>query len=257
MKRVVRKDFSKFGEVLELPDLIEVQKASFEAFLQKDVPDDGRKQEGLQAVFEGIFPIESQDGTVSLQFVSYSIGEPRYSPAECQKRGKDYAAVLKVKIRLVVREKSRTGKLSVREQREQEVFFGEIPIMTENGTFVINGAERVVVSQLHRSPGVSFGEKLYADRKLYSGRLTPYRGAWLEFEFDARGVLHVSIDRKRKMPCTVLLRALGYGSDEQIIKLFHDTKEVPLGKRAIGKVIARDVKDENGFVFFKRPIIED
>ena len=259
MKRVVRKNFSKFSEVLGLPNLIEVQKSSFRAFLQKDVPHDRRKPEGLQAVFEEVFPIESRDGIISLQFVSYSVGEPRYSPEECQRRGRDYTSALRVKIRLIVKEKSASGKLSVKERKEQEVFFGEIPIMTENGTFMINGAERVVVSQLHRSPGVSFGEKLYADRKLYSGRITPYRGAWLEFDFDAHGVLHVSIDRKRKMPCTVLLRVLGYDSDEQIIALFHDIEEIPLGKRAMGKIIAREVNDKNGLLIagVKEKISED
>jgi DNA-directed RNA polymerase subunit beta-beta' len=259
LARVPRRDFSKISEVLSLPDLIEVQRSSYDVFLQRDAAPGRRESKGLQVVFEELFPVECPDGTASLQFVSYSIGEPQYDPGECQKRGKSYSAPLKAKLRLVVKEKSQTGKLTVKEQREQEVFFGEIPIMTEKGTFVINGAERVIVSQLHRSPGVSFELKLSSNKKLHSGRIIPHRGAWLEFEFDAYDVLNISIDRKRKIPCTTLLRALGYGSDEKIMRLLHDVEEMPVGRRVIGKIIAQDVRDAEGFVIAeaKEDITED
>ena len=248
MVRISRRDFSKIRDVLKLPNLIEVQTASYESFLQKDVSPKKRKSGGLQAVFEEIFPIESPDGSSTLEFVSYSVGDPQYDPDECQRRGKDYAAPLKARLRLVVREKKESGKVTVRDVREQEVFFSEIPIMTERGTFIINGAERVIVSQLHRSPGVSFETKVHANKKLYSARIIPYRGAWLEFEFDMYDVLNVSVDRKRKIPCTSLLRALGYGSDEEIVKLFYGVEEVNCDRKAIGRIVARDVKDGEGFV---------
>ena len=248
MARVHRKDFSKIDEILDLPNLIEVQTASYKAFIQKDVLPQERKAQGLQAVFEEIFPIESTDGNSTLEFVSYAITDPQYSPDECQRRGKDYAAPLKAKLRLVVREKRDSGEIAVRDIREQEIFFGEVPIMTEKGTFVINGAERVIVCQLHRSPGISLERKIHSNKKLYSARIIPYRGAWLEFEFDMYDVLNVSIDRKRRFPCTGLLRALGYGSDDEIIGLFYGVEEIRVDRNAIGKVIAKDIRDAEGSV---------
>ena len=247
---VCRKDFSKIKEVLELPDLVEVQTFSYEGFLQRHVLPGKRKSEGLQAVFEEVFPIVSPDGDAFLEFVNYSVGEPQYEPDECQRRGKDYSAPLKVKLRLIIKEKGEDGKLTgrIKEQREQEVFFGEVPIMTDRGTFIINGAERVVVTQLHRSPGVSFERKEYANRKLYSARIIPYRGSWIEFDFDMYGVLNVSIDRKRKIPFTVLLRALGYDSDEKMVRLFYDMEEKAADKKVVGKFIARSVRNKEGFI---------
>ncbi len=165
------------------------------------MPKTRRKSEGLQGVFEEIFPIESNDASYRLEFVSYSLGKPKYDRLECQKRAVSYAVPLKIKIRLK----------SKKDTKEQEVYLGDLPLMTDTGTFIINGDERVVVSQLHRSPGVSFEEEMHpSGKRIYSGRIIPSRGSWLEFEFDANDVLYVFIDRRKKVLATILLRALGY-----------------------------------------------
>ncbi len=247
-----RKSFAKIPAIMELPNLIEVQRTSYREFLQEAIPSHKRKRQGLQAVFQGIFPITSHDGRYSLEFISYSLGKPEYSVEDCQRRGMTYAVPLKVKLRLILRQSSEEGRpVAVKDIREQEVYLGELPLMTEGGSFIINGAERVIVSQLHRSPGVCFEEKAHpSGKRLYSARVIPYRGAWVEFEFDAYDLLSVVIDRRRKMPATTFLRALGYSSDEEMIKLFYATEKIKLEgvahEQVVGRILARDVKDKNG-----------
>ena len=214
---IKRKNYAKIKECFELPNLLEVQISSFKDFLQADVPKTKRANQGLQEVFNEIFPIESFDGEYRVEFVNYSIDRPKYEIEECLRRGMTYASPLKVRIRLK----------SKKETKEQEVYMGDLPLMTDTGTFIINGDERVTVSQLHRSPGVSLEEELFPNgKRIHSTRIIPYRGAWMEFEFDASGILHVFIDRKRKILSTVLLRAIGYSTDEDILKEFCGVENV-------------------------------
>jgi len=226
----VRKSFAKITKIIDIPNLIDIQKQSYEKFLQKDLTHDQREDVGLQGVFKSVFPIKDFSETSSLEFVSYNLEKPKYDVDECRQRGMTYAAPIKVVIRLVVWDvNEETGSQSIRDVKEQEVYFGEIPLMTENGTFIINGTERVVVSQLHRSPGVFFdhdkGKTHSSGKLLYSARIIPYRGSWLDFEFDPKDVLHVRIDRRRKLHATVLLRALGYSS-EDLLNYFYNTETV-------------------------------
>ncbi|MCD5401234.1 DNA-directed RNA polymerase subunit beta, partial [candidate division NPL-UPA2 bacterium] len=249
---IKRKSFAKIPAIMELPNLIEVQRTSYREFLQEALPPEKRKRQGLQAVFQDIFPLTSNDGRYSLEFVNYSLGKPEYSVEDCQRGGMTYAIPLKVKLRLILRSSSsgEGSRSPIKNIREQEVYLGELPLMTEGGSFVINGAERVIVSQLHRSPGVCFEEKAHpSGKRLYSARVIPYRGAWLEFEFDTYDLLSVVIDRRRKVLATTFLRALGYFSNEEIIKLFYVTERVKLEKgthkQVIGRILARDVKGKN------------
>src|ERR687884_543662 len=225
-----RKSFAKIGKIIDIPNLIDIQKQSYEKFLQKDVPLDKREDVGLQGVFKSVFPIKDFSETSSLEFVSYTLDKPKYDVDECRQRGMTFAAPIKVVIRLVVWDTNEeTGSQSIRDVKEQEVYFGEIPLMTDNGTFIINGTERVVVSQLHRSPGVFYdhdkGKTHSSGKLLYSARIIPYRGSWLDFEFDAKDLLYVRIDRRRKLYATVLLRALGY-STEELLNYYYDTETV-------------------------------
>lgn len=231
-----RKNFSKLKEPVDIPYLLEIQRESYEDFLQMDVPKTKRKPEGLHAVFEEVFPIESNDGNYKLEFVYYTVGKPKYDRVECQKRAVTYAVPLKIKVRL------KTQK----DTKEQEVYLGDLPLMTENGTFIINGDERVIVSQLHRSPGVSFEETLHpTGKRIYSGRIIPTRGAWMEFEFDANDVLYVFLDRRKKVLSTILLRALGYETNENIMKLFTGVERVrPARKMSLLKYSGRSVVKE-------------
>ncbi len=237
---IKRKDFSKLKQVYRIPHLLGVQINSYREFLQQDVAKMKRKHQGLQQAFEEIFPIESYDGEYRLEFVNYTLSKPKYNIDECKSRGMTYAAILKIKVRL-------RGK---REIKEQEVYIGELPLMTPVGTFLINGEERVVVSQLHRSPGVSFEYELHpSGKKLYSTRIIPYRGAWIEFGFDAYGVLHVVIDRRRKILATTLLRAMGLSKDEDILREFGGIKEIRSPKKEdikklIGLYTAADIVEE-------------
>lgn len=209
--------FARVQEILEPPNLVEVQKRSYADFLQLQIPKNKRQNQGLQAAFLETFPIENPDKTYRLEFLHYILGKPRYKVSECLRNGLSYAAPLKVKMRL-------SGP---KETKEQEVYFGEIPLMTNVGTFIINGDERVVVSQLHRSPGVTFEVNIHTTgKRLFAARLIPYRGAWIELEFDLHDVLHVSIDRRRKLVGTVLLRALGLSTDEDILSAFGKTESV-------------------------------
>src|SRR5438552_971801 len=237
-----RKTFAKLKQVIEIPNLIDIQKRSYDKFLQIDIPVDKREDIGLQGVFKSVFPIKDFSETSSLEFVSYNLEKPKYDVDECRQRGMTYAAPIKVVIRLVVWDvNEETGSQSIRDVKEQEVYFGEIPLMTDNGTFIINGTERVVVSQLHRSPGVFYdhdkGKTHSSGKLLYSARIIPYRGSWLDFEFDAKDLIHVRIDRRRKLLATVLLRALGY-STEELLNYFYDTETVTLeeGKKYLKSV---------------------
>src|SRR3990167_7418498 len=208
---IKRKDFAKLKEVYDLPNLLDVQLVAYKEFLQIDLSASERKRQGLQEVFEEIFPIENANRSIKLEFISYSLGKQKYNIAESKTRSLSYAAPLKVKFRLI----------TPRETKEQDAYFGEIPLMTETGTFIINGDERVVVSQLQRSPGVSFEEELHpTGKKLFYGRIIPYHGAWLEFKYDISEVIIAYVDRKRSFPATQLLRIIGYTSDDDIINAF-------------------------------------
>jgi DNA-directed RNA polymerase subunit beta len=228
----VRKNYAKITKIIDIPNLIDIQKQSYEKFLQKDIPADQREDVGLQGVFRSVFPIKDFSETSSLEFVSYHLDKPKYDVDECRQRGMTYAAPIKVVIRLVVWDTNEeTGHQSIRDVKEQEVYFGEIPLMTDNGTFIINGTERVVVSQLHRSPGVFYdhdkGKTHSSGKLLYSARVIPYRGSWLDFEFDPKDILYVRIDRRRKLHATVLLRGLGF-STEELLNYFYATESVHL-----------------------------
>jgi DNA-directed RNA polymerase subunit beta len=226
----VRKNFAKLEKVIDIPNLIDIQKRSYDKFLQSDIPPDQREDVGLQGVFKSVFPIKDFSETSSLEFVSYNLERPKYDVDECRQRGMTYAATVKVVIRLVVWDvNEETGLQSIRDVKEQEVYFGDIPLMTESGTFIINGSERVIVSQLHRSPGVFFdhdkGKTHSSGKLLYSARVIPYRGSWLDFEFDHKDLLYVRIDRRRKLHASVLLRALGY-TTEELLNYYYDTETI-------------------------------
>ena len=230
----IRKSFAKNKQVIDIPNLIELQKSSYEAFLQKDMDPDRRGDAGLNGVFRSVFPITDFNNTASLEFVSYTLEPPKYDVDECRQRGMTYAAPVKVTLRLIVFEvDEQTEARSIRDVKEQEVYLGEIPLMTANGSFIINGTERVVVSQLHRSPGVFFdhdGGKNNASGKLiYSARVIPYRGSWLDLEFDQKDLIYVRIDRRRKFPVTILLKALNYNV-EQLLEYFYDLDKVLVRK---------------------------
>jgi DNA-directed RNA polymerase subunit beta len=240
----VRKSFAKNKQVIDIPNLIELQKSSYEAFLQKDVDPDRRGDLGLSGVFKSVFPIADFNNTASLEFVSYTLEPPKYDVDECRQRGMTYAAPIKVTLRLIVFDvDEQTEARSIRDVKEQEVYLGEIPLMTANGSFIINGTERVIVSQLHRSPGVFFdhdGGKNNASGKLiYSARVIPYRGSWLDFEFDQKDLIYVRIDRRRKFPVTILLKALGYNV-EQLLEYFYDLDKVISKKGKIYREIDID-----------------
>ena len=221
-KKRIRKSFAKRDSVLPVPYLLATQLESYAAFLQEHVSAEMRKTEGLQAAFRGIFPIESHSRNARLEFVSFALGEPPFDVKECQQRGLTYAAPLRAKVRLTIMDKE-AAKPTVKEVKEQEVYMGEIPLMTTTGSFVINGTERVIVSQLHRSPGVFFehdrGKTHSSGKLLFSARVIPYRGSWLDFEYDPKDYLYFRVDRRRKMPVTILLKALGY-TLEQILREF-------------------------------------
>ena len=237
---LLRKNFAKIKKIIDIPNLIDIQKNSYKRFLQIDIPAETRKNFGLEAVFKSVFPIRDFSETASLEYVSYSLGIPKYDVEECHQRGMTFAAPTKVKVRLVVWDLNKeTGARAIRDIKEQEVYFGEIPLMTENGTFIINGTERVIVSQLHRSPGVFYdhdkGKTHSSGKVLYSARVIPYRGSWLDFEFDHKDILYVRIDRRRKMPATVLLKALGYSTDA-LLNYFYRSEEIVLQGDSIVKI---------------------
>ncbi len=226
--RRIRKEFSKIATPVEIPNLIDLQRKSYEKFLQADIPPQKRETMGLQSVFKSVFPIEDFNKTASLEFESYSLERPKYDVGECRQRGMTFAAPLKITVRLVVFEvDEEAGTRNIRDIKEQEVYMGEIPLMTEAGSFIINGTERVIVSQLHRSPGVIFdhdqGKSHSSGKILYSARMIPHRGSWLDFEFDHKDILYARIDRKRKLPATIVLKAMGL-STQEILSYFYRTE---------------------------------
>src|SRR5215468_6381089 len=234
-RKRLRKNFGKIQEIAHMPNLIEVQKTSYDQFLQVKKPDEGRFDEGLEAVFGSVFPIKDFSENSLLEYVDYHFEEPKYDVEECQQRSMTFAAPLKVTLRLIVFDVDQeTGAKSVKDIKEQDVYMGDVPFMTENGTFIINGTERVIVSQMHRSPGVFFdhdkGKTHSSGKLLFAARVIPYRGSWLDFEFDAKDIIHVRIDRRRKLPATTLLYALGL-DQEGILDYFY------------GKVAFRATKD--------------
>ena len=236
-KKRIRKDFGKRPTVLGVPYLLATQIDSYRDFLQSDRTPDGREDRGLHAAFNSVFPIVSYSGNAALDYVSYRLGVPTFDVKECQLRGLTYAAPLRALVRLVIYDKEASGDTpSIKDIKEQEVYMGELPLMTDTGTFVINGTERVIVSQLHRSPGVFFdhdkGKTHSSGKLLFNARVIPYRGSWLDFEFDPKDCLFVRIDRRRKLPATILLRALGYDV-EQIIEIFFDTNTFRFAKDEI------------------------
>ena len=234
-KKRIRKSFAKRAAVLNVPFLLATQLDSFTAFLQAAVPPEKRKNEGLQAAFTSIFPIESHSKNARLEFVSFALGEPPFDVKECQQRGLTFASPLRAKVRLTIMDKE-ASKPTIKEVKEQEVYMGEIPLMTTTGSFVINGTERVIVSQLHRSPGVFFehdrGKTHSSGKLLFSARIIPYRGSWLDFEFDPKDYLYFRVDRRRKMPVTILLKAIGL-TPEQVLKEFFAFDTFHFSKKGI------------------------
>ncbi len=259
-KKRIRKSFAKRESVQEVPYLLAMQLESYRAFLQADVPLEQRVNDGLQATFGSVFPITSHSGNARLDYVSYTLGQAPFDVKECQQRGLTYASPLRVKVRLTIMDKE-ASKPTVKEVKEQEVYMGELPLMTDNGSFVINGTERVIVSQLHRSPGVFFahdrGKTHSSGKLLFDARIIPYRGSWIDFEFDPKDYLYFRVDRRRKMPVTILLKSLGY-NPEQILSMFYDFDTFHITKKAVqfelvperlrGEVAKFDIADKDGNV---------
>jgi DNA-directed RNA polymerase subunit beta len=257
--QLLRKHFALSKKIIDIPNLIDIQKNSYKRFLQAELPPSARQIIGLEAVFRSVFPIRDFTDSCSLEYVSYTLGTPKYDVEECHQRGMTFASPVKVRVRLVSWDVDKeSGVQSIRDIKEQEVYFGEIPLMTDNGTFIINGTERVIVSQLHRSPGVFFdhdkGKTHSSGKILYSARIIPYRGSWLDFDFDHKDILWVRIDRRRKLPATVLLKALGY-STEELLNYYYNTEtllfdgdvyrkrvniDLLAGQRSAADVIASD-----------------
>jgi DNA-directed RNA polymerase subunit beta len=263
-KKRIRKSFAKRAAVLDVPFLLATQINSYAEFLQSEVPADNRREMGLQSAFTSVFPISSHSGNARLEYVSYSLGEPPFDVVECQQRGLTFASPLRAKVRLTIMDRE-ASKPTVKEVKEQEVYMGEIPLMTRNGSFIINGTERVIVSQLHRSPGVFFehdrGKTHSSGKLLFSARVIPYRGSWLDFEFDPKDYLYFRVDRRRKMPVTILLKALGYNPErilEQFFAFdtFHITKKgvefevVP--ERMRGEIAKFDIVTKAGKVLVQK-----
>ena len=260
-KKRIRKDFGKLPDVMEVPYLLAIQLDSYRKFTQTGIPLDDRKDIGLHAAFKSVFPIVSYSGSAALEYVSYTLGKPVFDVTECVLRGATYAVPLRVKVRLIIYDKESSSK-AIKDIKEQEVYMGEIPLMTDNGTFVINGTERVIVSQLHRSPGVFFehdkGKTHSSGKLLYSARIIPYRGSWLDFEFDPKDLVFVRIDRRRKLHGTILLRALGYSSEEMLDMFFETSNYIIddegncklelVPSRLRGDVTNFEIKDKKGKV---------
>ncbi len=238
--KIIRKDFSKIREVIEVGNLIEIQTKSYKDFLQMDVPPDERKDIGLQKVFNTVFPIYDFYESATLEFVEYHIGKPKAEVMECILKGLTYEAPMKVIIRLVIWDTEGEDKKGIKAIKEQDVYLGEIPLMTDHGTFIINGTERVVVSQLHRSPGVFFSSEKQGGKKIFFCRVIPYRGSWLDFEFDSKDYMYVRIDRRRKLPVTILLRALGY-SKEEILNFFYESEIIEVSNGVFYKQLNEEI----------------
>src|SRR3954452_18996678 len=243
--------FAKLDQGMEMPHLLDIQTRAFESLLQLDAASQNREDIGLERVFKDLFPITDVHENFSLEFKSYALGEPKYSVAECIERDMTYSAPLKATLQLIVFETTETGVKRPKNIIEKEVYLGELPLLTPLGTFVINGAERVIVSQLHRSPGVVFEESTHPNgQRLISARIIPFRGSWVEFTVDIHDVVYVHIDKKKKFPATALLRAFGYGSNSDILRLFFAVRELDLTKKresrgdlreVLGAIIAEDI----------------
>ncbi|MEH6348261.1 MAG: DNA-directed RNA polymerase subunit beta [Bermanella sp.] len=259
-KKRIRKDFGKLPRVMDIPYLLAIQLDSYRSYLQSDKAVEARVDIGLHAAFKSVFPIVSYSGSAALEYVSYRLGIPVFDEKECMSRGVTFAAPLRVKVRLIIYDKDSSNK-AIKDIKEQEVYMGEMPLMTDNGTFIINGTERVIVSQLHRSPGVFFdhdkGKSHSSGKLLYNARVIPYRGSWLDFEFDPKDMVYARIDRRRKLPATILLRALGLESSE-ILELFYDNDKFEfegetirlelIPERLRGETALFDIKDTSGKV---------
>lgn len=243
MARVLRErlNFGKVSPILDVPNLIEIQKRSYEQFLQKGIPIDKREEKGLQAAFLSVFPIIDYNETASIEFLGYAESEPKLSVRDCLQKGLTYAAALKIKVKLNLWESDQKGNKKLKESREEDVYIGEMPLMTDTGTFIINGTERVIVSQLHRSPGVFFshdkGKTHISGRLLYSARVIPSRGSWLDFEFDTKDILYVRIDRRRKLPATIVLKALGY-TNEDLLKIFYPVEIIKIDGNKFARAVS-------------------
>ena len=263
-KKRIRKDFGKLPHIMDVPYLLAIQLDSYRKFTQADLPPQSRFDIGLHAAFKSVFPILSYSGNAALEYVSYNLGKAAFDVNECVLRGATYAVPLRVKVRLIIYDKESSTK-AIKDIKEQEVYMGEIPLMTDNGTFVINGTERVIVSQLHRSPGVFFehdkGKTHSSGKLLYSARIIPYRGSWLDFEFDPKDLVFVRIDRRRKLPATILLRALGFSS-QQMLEMFYETNKFRIEAdqnlklelvpaRLRGDVASFDITDKDGKIIIE------
>src|SRR5579864_6478477 len=248
-KKRIRKSFGRIETITSMPNLIEVQKNSYDHFLQINIPAEARTNTGLHSVFKSVFPIKDFAETSTLEFVKFNFDAPKYDVDECRSRGINFSAPLRVTLRLIVWIVDEdTGAREIKDIKEQDVYMGDIPLMTDNGTFIINGTERVIVSQMHRSPGVFFdhdhGKTHSSGKFLYSARIIPYRGSWLDFEFDAKDIVYARIDRRRKIPVTSLLYALGM-SGEEILNTFY--KQVPYKRAKDGWRVPFDANRLRGY----------
>jgi len=248
-----RISFSKIPDIMEVPNLLAIQLESYSNFLQANADPEKRKNQGLESVFRSVFPIESPKGKYILEYHGYIVGESKYSEEECKERDLTHAAPLKARLRLVINEEDpETKERKIKDIIQSEVFLGEIPLLTDKGTFIINGAERVIVSQLHRSPGVFFGDEIHPNgKRLFNARIIPYRGSWVEFTVDINDVMFVNIDRRRKIPVTILLKAMGFDKNSAIIRLFHQVENVKITPRTskkddeiVGRVAVQDVTEK-------------
>ena len=258
----LRKNFGKIRKIVEIPDLIGMQRESYDRFLQKEVPPEQRKDVGLQAVFKSVFPIKDFIGSASLEFVSYRFGEVKHGVQECIHRGMTYEIPMRITVRLVVYDVDKeTGVSNIRDIKEQEIYFGTIPLMTEKGTFIINGTERVVVSQLHRSSGVFFdhdkGKTHSSGKVIYSSRIIPVRGSWIDMEIDPKDIVHIRIDRRRKFPVTVLFKAFGY-TTEDLLSYFYRLEKIHIkGKRYIKETLPEMLRGQRASLTVKDPELEE
>jgi len=265
-KKRIRKSFEKHPQVLEVPFLLATQIESYKQFLQLGIPRNKLEDTGLHGALSSVFPITSYSGNAALEYVSYELGTPEFDVSECKLRGLSYTAPLRVKVRLVIYDRgSKAKNKRVKEVKEQSVYMGDLPLMTDTGTFIVNGTERVIVNQMHRSPGVFYdhdkGKTHSSGKLLYNARVIPYRGSWLDFEFDPKDCVFTRIDRRRKLPATILLRALGM-NDEEILDHFFDKTRVNLRKgdaridlvaeRLRGETALQDFKDDEGNVIVAR-----
>src|SRR3989338_6743970 len=256
-KKRIRKSFGKLLSAIDVPSLLAIQVDSYLKFLGEDSDANRYTTSGLNTVFSSVFPIVSLSGYAALEYVSYRLGEPIFDVKECKMRGLTYAAPLRVKLRLIHYDReAEAGTKVIKDVKEQEVYMGEVPLMTEHGTFVINGTERVVVSQLHRSPGVFFehdkGKTHSSGKLLFSARVIPYRGSWLDFEFDPKDCIHARIDRRRKLPVTILLRALGF-SVEEILDMFFDNNTYEIsGEKLMLRLMPERLRGETAAFVVKK-----